>query len=62
VIQAISYDTKPTNSHKCMKVYLSHTLYTCCMFRALVWPSPGGSIAKDRNIKILQKFWNNFQV
>jgi len=38
VIQAIRYDSKPTNTHKRMKVCLLHTPYTCFIFLRNVIP------------------------
>jgi hypothetical protein len=51
---AIRYDIKAT---KCTSVYASrsHVLYTCYMFRPLMWPSSGRCTTKNTYIEMLQK-------
>jgi hypothetical protein len=47
---------KPTNAHKCTKVYYTHCMPPFFyMFRPLMWPSSGRCIIKNTYIEILQK-------
>ena len=48
--------SKPTNTCKCVSVYVLYSPYTAYMFRPLIFPSSGGCVTKDSDIEILLKF------